>query len=183
MGPGQFPASPGNRGTGGAGAIDDLRSLATTLDLDAAQQAAFDAALEQMRQRQAERASQAEDASPSQQAGNRLFGGGPRSSARGGAPDAGMQAQMRARVRDRYNQQFAAFVATLDDTRRGKWNAAIEAQLNAKRVVLYKLVDGKPEAVMVRLGASDGSSTEVSGPNIAEGDQVVSGERAAAEAK
>ena len=86
-------------------------------------------------------------------------------------------------MRDRFNQQFAAFTATLDDGQKVKWNAAIEAQLNAKRVTIYKLANGKPEAVMVRLGASDGSSTEVSGPDIAEGDQVITGERSATEAK
>ena len=90
---------------------------------------------------------------------------------------------MRARMRDRFNKQFAAFVATLDEQQRIKWNAALEAQLNAKRVTLYKLVNGKPEAIMVRLGASDGTNTEVSGRNIAEGDQIISGERAAAESK
>ena len=94
-----------------------------------------------------------------------------------------MQAQMRARMRDRFNQQFAAFVATLDDAQKTKWNAALEAQLNAKRVTIYKLADGKPEATTVRLGASDGSSTEVSGPGIAEGDLVITGERSATEAK
>ena len=86
-------------------------------------------------------------------------------------------------MRDRFNQQFAAFTATLDDGHKARWNAAMEAQLNAKRVTIYKLANGKPEAVMVRLGASDGSSTEVSGPDIAEGDEVITGERSATEAK
>ena len=42
-----------------------------------------------------------------------------------------------------------------------------------------QLVDGRREAVQVRLGASDGSMTEVSG-NLSEGDLIVTGERAAA---
>ncbi len=180
-GPGQQSQS-GNRGAGSANMAGDLQDLAGTLGLNAAQKAAFDAALEQMQQRQAERLQQAQG-TQSQQGGSRLFGGGPRFGGQGGAPDASMQAQMRARMRDRFNQQFAAFTATLDDTQESKWNAAMEAQLNAKRVTLYKLANGKPEAVMVRLGASDGSSTEVSGPGIAEGDQVITGERSATEAK
>ena len=95
-----------------------------------------------------------------------------------------MQAQMRARMRDRFNQQFAAFTATLDETQQAKWKAALEAQLNAKRVAVYKLGgDGKVAAVMVKLGASDGSSTEVSGREIAEGDKIISGERAVAGSK
>jgi HlyD family secretion protein len=179
-GPGQQPQS-GNRN----GMAEDLQNLAGTLGLNAGQKTAFDAALEQMKQRQAERAAQAQGAqSQQQQGGNRLFGGGVRFGGRsGGAPDSSVQAQMRARMRDRFNQQFAAFIATLDDGQKAKWNAALEAQLNAKRVTLYKLANGKPEAVMVRLGASDGSSTEVSGPNIAEGDQVITGERSATEPK
>ena len=79
-----------------------------------------------------------------------------------------------------FSQQVAGFIATLTEDQRKTWNAAMEAQLSAKRVTLYKLVDGKPQAVMARLGASDGSSTEVSGRNIAEGDQIISGERSAA---
>ncbi len=181
-GPGSSSQS-GNRGAGDANMAGDLQDLAGTLGLDAGQKAAFDAALEQMRQRQAERMAQAQ-ATPSQQGGSRLFGGGPRfGGPGGGAPDASLQAQMRARMRDRFNQQFAAFVATLDDAQKTKWNAALEAQLNAKRVTIYKLADGKPEATTVRLGASDGSSTEVSGPGVAEGDLVITGERSATEAK
>ena len=182
-GPGQ-QAQSGDRGAGSGNMAGDLQDLAGTLGLNAAQKAAFDAALEQMRQRQAERAAQqAQGGQPPQQGGSRLFGGGPRFGGQGGAPDASMQAQMRARMRDRFNQQFAAFTATLDDTQKSKWNAAMEAQLNAKRVTVYKLANGKPVAVTVRLGASDGSSTEVSGPRIAEGDQVITGERSATEAK
>jgi hypothetical protein len=38
----------------------------------------------------------------------------------------------------------------------------LAALVNAKRVTVYRLADGKPQPVMVRLGASDGSSTEIS---------------------
>ena len=182
-GPGQQSQS-GNRGAGSANMAGDLQDLAGTLGLNAEQKAAFDAALEQMQKRQAERMAQAQGAQSQQQGGNRLFGGGMGFRGPGGGSlDASVQAQMRARMRDRFNQQFAAFTATLDDGQKSKWNAALEAQLNAKRVTLYKLANGKPEAVMVRLGSSDGSSTEVSGPNIAEGDQVITGERSATEPK
>ena len=182
-GPGQ--SQSGNRGNGSAGTAEDLQTLAGTLGLNDAQKAAFDTALEQMKQRQAGRAAQQGQGAQStqQQGGSRLFGGGPRFGGQGGAPDASMQAQMRARMRDRFNQQFGAFAATLDDGQKAKWNAAMEAQLNAKRITIYKLANGKPEAVMVRLGSSDGSSTEVSGPNIAEGDQIITGEKSSTEAK
>ena len=74
-------------------------------------------------------------------------------------------------------------MATLDDVQRAKWNAGLDAQLSAKRVVAYRLANGKPQAVMLKLGASDGSSTEVSGRDLKEGDLIISGERTAAENK
>ncbi len=177
-------APGGSNGGRGAGMGEDLQNLAATLSLKPEQKAAFDAALEEMQRKQAERAAQVQSGSPQQGGGSRLFGGagmgGPR---RSGGGDANMMAQMRARMRDRMNQQFSAFAATLDDAQRGKWNAGMDAQINAKRVMAYKLVNGKPQAVMIKLGASDGTATEVSGRSIKEGDTLISGERAAAEGK
>ena len=177
---GQGPGS--NSQAGGSGMTEDLRQLASSLQLKPEQQAAFDAAMEQMQQRQAERMAQA-PAAATQQGGSRLFGGGMRMGGGQGGGDASMQAQMRARIRDRFNQQFANFRASLDDQQRGKWDMSLEAQLNAKRVTIYKLVAGKPETAMVRLGASDGSRTEVSGRTLNEGDQVIAGERSATGSK
>ena len=176
----------GQGGSRGPGAGDDLRQLAASLGLNAAQQAAFDKALQEMQQRQAERAAQMQAAAKQQgqNGGSRLFGGGMRfGGPGGGGGDASMMAQLRARMRDRMNQQFAPFVASLDEAQRGKWNAGLDAQLSAKRVTAYKLVDGKPQPVLLKVGASDGSSTEISGRDIKEGDQIVSGERAGAETK
>ena len=176
QGPGQ---GGGQGGRAGGGMAEGLRAAVAGLSLNAQQQAAFDKTLEEMQQRQAQRAAQASQQG-GQQGGSRLFGGGgmrfggPSS----GGPDASMQAQMRARMRERINQQFAAFRASLDDGQRAHWDAALEEQLNAKRVTIYKLVDGKPQLAMVRVGASDGTATEVSG-NIREGDEVISGERSA----
>jgi HlyD family secretion protein len=162
---------------------EDLQALAATLGLKPEQQAAFDAALEQMKQRQAERMAQAQGAQ-GQQGGSRMFGGGPPRTGGGqGGGDASMQAQMRARMRDRFNQQFAAFRDTLDESQRAKWDGARDAQLTAKRVTIYKLVDGKPQVETARLGASDGSATEISGRDIAEGDLVIAGEQSATETK
>ena len=170
---------------GGSGMADDLKSLAADLQLQPQQQAAFDAALEQMQQRQSGRQAQGSAAAGQQQGGSRLFGGGgpPRSGGGQGGGDAAMQAQMRARIRDRFNQQFSEFRSSLDDQQRAKWDSSLEAQLNAKRVSIYMLADNKPEVAPVRLGASDGSKTEVSGRTIKEGDQVISGERSASESK
>ena len=51
---------------------------------------------------------------------------------------------------------------------------AITEMSAAKRAPLYKLVDGKPEMTTVRIGASDGSFTEVSGA-VKQGDVVITG--------
>jgi len=72
---------------------------------------------------------------------------------------------------------FAAFRASLDDAQKKEWDAALSGLVNARRTTLYKLVDGQAQPVMVRVGASDGSSTEISGGGIAEGDQIITGER------
>ena len=169
----------------GNGGNEELQKAAADLKLQPQQQAAFDAALEEMRQRQEERRKQMEQAmAQAQQGGNRVIGGGGggmRFMMGGGGGDGAMQAQMRQRARERMQQQFAAFRATLDEAQRAQWDGVVESQLNARRAPLYKLVDGKPEMAMVRVGASDGSSTEVSG-NIAEGDEVVTGERSASAA-
>lgn len=174
-------------GAGGASAdmSRDWQALAASLDLNAEQKAAFDRALEEMQQRQAERAAQWQQRNQSQQGGgNRLFGGGRGfGGSSGGSADPGMLAQMRARMRDRLNQQFAAFVATLSPDQRGKWSLGVDAQLSARRVTVYRLANGKPEAISIKIGASDGSSTEVSGRDVREGDLIISGERAATEAR
>ncbi|HRO63076.1 efflux RND transporter periplasmic adaptor subunit [Thermomonas sp.] len=181
-------ASGGPPGAGGGSAdmSQDWQALATSLGLNAEQKAAFDQALQEMKQRQAERAAQWQQNNASQQGGgNRLFGGG-RGFGRpggGGGGDPNMMAQMRARMRDRLNQQFTAFVATLSPEQRGKWSAGVDAQLSARRVTVYRSSNGKPEAISIKIGASDGTSTEVSGPNIREGDLIISGERAAAGSK
>ncbi|WP_330946220.1 efflux RND transporter periplasmic adaptor subunit [Thermomonas sp. LB-4] len=181
------PAGGGAGSGRGPGIGEDLQALAGTLGLSAQQKAAFDAALEEMQRRQAERMAQAQaqqGAQSQQQGGNRLFGGGGmRMGGGNGGANPAMLAQMRARMRDRLNQQFDAFVSSLDEAQRGKWNAGLEAQLSAKRVLAYKLVGGKPQPVMLKVGASDGSSTEISGRDIKEGDLIVSGERSAAESK
>ncbi|MBK6333536.1 MAG: efflux RND transporter periplasmic adaptor subunit [Thermomonas sp.] len=181
--PAETGAAPAQapQGARGAGSMaEDLQASAQALGLDERQQAALQQALDDMRQRQAG-AAQA-TAQNGQQGGSRLFGGGtggPRMVVMGGgAGNSGMMAQVRQRMRERMQQQFAGFRATLDDAQRAKWDAAVDGLLNAKRAPVYKLVDGKPDMAMVRIGASDGTTTEISG-NIKEGDLLVAGERAA----
>ncbi|HEY4559318.1 MAG TPA: efflux RND transporter periplasmic adaptor subunit, partial [Lysobacter sp.] len=96
----------------------------------------------------------------------------------GGGGGGGMQAQMRQRMLDRFQQDFAAFRASLSDAQRAQWDAAVSSMVGATRVAVYKLVDGKPQRVMVRVGATDGTETEISG-DVKAGDELVTGERAA----
>lgn len=164
----QAPQGGQNRG-GGIG--DDLAREAGSLQLKPDQQAAFDAALTALRERQAARMAQA------QQRGASMFGGAPRPGGNAGGGSGAMQAQMRQRMAERMQQDFAPFRATLDDTQKQRWDAELRALLGAKRAPIYTLVNGKPEMLQVRIGASDGTSTEVSGA-VKEGDVVVVGERA-----
>ena len=60
---------------------------------------------------------------------------------------------MRQRMPERFNQQFAAFRATLDDEAAARSGTPASRRLvSARRAPLYKLVDGKPQAAMVRIG-------------------------------
>ena len=172
-------AMPAGQGANtGGGMADDLQRSALALALTPAQQTALQQALAAMRARQAER-----QAAPQTGGGNRLFGGGgPRMVVMNGGDANGLMAQIRQRARERLQQQFAAFRATLDPKQAAQWDAAVDALLNAKRAPVYKLVNGKPQMVMVRIGASDGTATEISG-DVKEGEQLIAGERSVAEAK
>ena len=97
--------------------------------------------------------------------------------------NAGMEAQIRQRMAARMKEDFAPFRDGLDYAQRAKWDVALSGLVNARRTTVYRLVDGKAEPVMVRVGASDGSSTEISGRDIAEGDVVIAGEQSAPESK
>src|SRR5690606_37290131 len=162
-------AARGGNQPGGArnGMIDELQRVAGVLELDGAQQAAFDQALAAIQTR----ANSRQAAPPSGSPG--MFGGGMRRSGGG----TGMQAQMRQRLVQRYQQDFAAFRDSLDEAQQARWDSELLALGNARFAPLYRLQGNAPEAVMVRIGASDGSNTEVAG-DIAEGDVVATGERA-----
>lgn len=157
----------------GGGVTDDLAEVAKDLQLKPEQQAAFDAAVATIRERQAARMAQV------QQGGASMFGGGggggPRIVMGGSAGN--MQGQIRQRMIERFQQDFAAFRATLDEQQAARWDNELKSLLGAKRAPVYKLVAGKPQMVQLRIGASDGTNTEISG-DIREGDVVVIGERA-----
>jgi HlyD family secretion protein len=155
----------------GGGMSDELPKIAASLQLDAAQQATFDAALAKMRERIAARTAAPQQG---QNGGSALFGrppGGGNAAPGGGGNDTGA---MRQRRLERFTRQFADFRAALRDPQRQQWDTAINALVGARRAPVYVLADGKPRRVMVRVGASDGSSTEVDG-ELKAGDAVIVG--------
>lgn len=176
-------AVPVQRGSNGrAGLAADLPRVAHALQLDAKQQAAFDAALAAMRERSAARTAATPAANGGGSTlfgGGRGFGGGGRAGGSSGGGNGGNDPAMRQRMQERFKQQFAGFRGTLGPQQQSMWDAEMATLLTARRAPLHKLVDGKPEAVMVRVGASDGSWTEVSG-DVREGEQVVVGSERAA---
>ncbi len=170
-------AAPAPRNGAGGGLAADLPRVAQALALDEPQQGAFDAALSALRERAAARAA----AAPAASGGSTLFGGG-RGMGGGGARPGGTggnDGAMRQRMQERFNQQFAAFRTTLRADQQARWDSELAALVTARRAPLYKLVVGKPEMVMVRVGASDGSWTEISG-GIKAGDEVIVGSGRAA---
>lgn len=181
--PAAEPSAPsaGGRQRGG-GMADDLVQVAAGMKLTAEQQAAFDAAIAAMRERQQamrERAASGAGAGNGNR-NNRGTGMPPGMVVMGGAGNANaaaLQAQMRQRMMERMQQEFAGFTGLLDETQKAQWNRALASSLNATRVTLYRLKNGQREAVQVRIGVSDGTSSEVAGP-VQEGDEIVTGERA-----
>ena len=167
------PAAQGQPPQARGGMVTELPRIAQSLQLNASQQTAFDAALTEMRERLAARVAPAAGAQNS--GGSVLFGrggGGPQRS--GGATGGSMNGAMRQRMLERFNQQFAAFRATLSEGQRKQWDSEVAAIVTARRAPLYKLVEGKPQMVMVRVGASDGTSTEIAG-DVKEGDLAIVG--------
>ena len=158
-------------GGGRGGLMQDLPRVADSLQLDATQRAAFDAALEGVRERAAARAAGRAPAAASGGWGGRGGQGG-----QGGAPAGGPSPEaMRQRMAEAMQRSFADFRASLSPEQQASWDAELRALSTARRGTLWKLVDGKPQSITVRLGASDGTVTEVGG-DIAEGDEVITGQ-------
>jgi HlyD family secretion protein len=178
--PDEDGASGAGAGSGGGrgNMAQDFERIAQDLKLSAAQQAVFDQAVAAIRQRAAART-----AAPTPAANAGLFGGprgGPGGGSSGGSGRGGEAGAMRQRMAERVNQQFAVFRTMLDAGQQAKWDGEIAVLLGARRAPLYRLVDGRPQAVTVRVGASDGSYTEVAGA-VSEGDEVVVGSGRAAQ--
>lgn len=165
---------------GGTGMLDDLAAFVATLQLTPAQQAAFDADASAARARQEEMRKAMEAAlQNAQRAGGASTGAPPGMMVvQRGGQGGGASGQMRQRMLDRFQQNFSRFLATLDESQRQAVQRQLASLAGARRVTAYRLEGGKPVPVQLRVGASDGSSTEVSG-TLKEGDLLVTGERAA----
>lgn len=153
-----------------AGIGDDLVRIADGLRLQPAQREVFDRAQTEMRERMAARAA----ARTQDNNGASLFGRGPGGPSQGQGGGGDMGGAMRQRMLERVNQQFGDFRATLDEARRRQWDDALQALVGARRAPVHVLADGKPKAVTVRVGASDGNVTEIAG-DLKPGDEVIVG--------
>lgn len=156
----------------------ELPALADTLQLAPAQRSAFDAALAQVREQAAARTRTAEPA-PTSSLGFGGRGGGQRGGS-GDATGGPSQEAMRQRMAEAMTRTFAAFRASLTAEQQQRWDAGLRALATARRGVVWKLAGDQPQAVTVRLGASDGSVTEIAG-GVAEGDVVLVGQERPAE--
>ncbi len=152
----------------------DLSTAADGLSLTAEQRAVFDREVAALRERQAAQAAQAaaRAGAPESIRAPSLFGGG-RAGGRTAGGGTGASPAMRQRMLERVQAQFSGFAASLSDAQREQWQAELRALAGARRAPLYRLVDGQPQRVMVRVGASDGASTEVNG--VEDGDRVIVG--------
>ena len=149
-----------------------------TMQLTSEQQAAFDADAGAARARQEEMRKAMEAAvQNAQRAGGGAGGPSGMMVVQRGGQGGNAGGQMRQRMLERFQQNFARFLATLDDAQRQAVQQQLASLAGARRVTVYRLESGRPVPVQVRLGASDGSSTEVSG-GVKEGDLLVTGERA-----
>ncbi|HOZ04444.1 MAG TPA: efflux RND transporter periplasmic adaptor subunit [Arenimonas sp.] len=166
-------AGAGAQARNGVMISESLAKVADGLKLDANQRAAFDTAATAMRERADAMRKAAAARAEGQAAGSRTFGGPAGGGQRqGGNGNGGDGAR---RMAERMKQSFAPFRSMLSPAQQNTWDAELAVLATAKRAPVYKLVDGKPEQVTVRLGSSDGTRTEIMGEALAEGDLIIIG--------
>ena len=142
-------ASPPAAGSGGGGQLQQLRQrLVTELKLDDAQQARVQAIFEQMRGRFMSLRELPEDAR------NRAA--------------ATVRAEMRASIEEVLRPEQRARYAEIVAETAGRSGTAARGRI-------WVPADGKPRALDVRTGLTDGTATEVSGAGVEEGMEVIVG--------
>lgn len=175
MAPNRNPAAGASAG-GGRGGQDPsaaFAELAAGLGLDARQQAAFDAAMARIRERQEQLRARMQQSAGQSGGASALGMGGMRGGGQGNRN--GGAGQRSGRMAERMKQNFSAFRATLTPAQRQRWDAGLAQMSTGKRAPVYRLVDGKPEQVIVRVGATDGTRTELLGNELKEGELVIVG--------
>jgi HlyD family secretion protein len=78
------------------------------------------------------------------------------------------------RFAERFAKAFEDVRAALNPEQQLQWDQQIQALFNAKRATVYVLENGEPVAVEIRLGATDGSRSEVIG-GLSNGQMVIVG--------
>jgi HlyD family secretion protein len=160
------------RAGGGVGA--ELDRIAATLELDDTQRAALAQVQAQRAQRRGGAGNGQGGGAPG---GNRLGLGGPGGG--GNRQAAGSGEAMRKNMQQRMVAAYAPFRSTLRPEQQSRWDAAL-AELGTQRSgTIYLLVDGAPAETRVRIGLSDGSRTELTGGDVAEGAPAITGEERA----
>ena len=157
---------------------EDMTHTAAVMKLKPPQQAAFDAVLAAIEQRK----KNAEKIDPAQmrELMQRARSGGPMpGNVMIFTGDSMEDAMARARqmMVDGFKQNFDSFRQTLDDDQKAQWDSALTASANARHATVYRLADGAPQPVTVRVGVSDGNSAEVLS-GLKDGDILITGEKA-----
>jgi HlyD family secretion protein len=153
-GDGKAAAEAPPAGGGGGGQLQQLRQrLVTELKLDEAQQARVQAIFDQMRGRFMSLRELPEDARAKASSTIR----------------AEMRASIEEILKPEQKPRYAEIMAEL---------ASRSGQSGRGRI--WVLADGKPKAIDVRTGLSDGTATEVSGAGVEEGLEVITGMQGAA---
>lgn len=146
----------------GGGSMDELARIAAGLSLRPEQQAALDQVLSAMRERMAARRQGAS-------------GGGAPGSGANGAPSSGPSPEMRERFQRMFREALSPFRDTLDESQKQRWDQSLEQLSKARRVTVWTLRDGKPVAVPLRAGVSDGTHTEIVSGDIEADTEVLVG--------
>jgi hypothetical protein len=82
----------------------------------------------------------------------------------------------RSSLRDKIRKESQAAIIRILDPQQRKLLEEVRPQDQLKSGRLWRLdASGEPEALGVLLGASDSSHTEISGPQISEGMEVITG--------
>ena len=160
-------------GQNGAGMADSIAKIADKLKLDATQRAGLEQSLQAMRERSQQMRGAGNGAGAA--AGGTGTGQGGNGARGGNRPAGGSGGDRGKRMAERMKQNFAGFRATLDAAQQTAWDSELAALSSGKRAPVYQLVDGEPVQLTLRIGASDGSRTEVMGNQLAEGDLVIVG--------